>query len=175
MLNITSLNVQNCLMWQNAHFAFEPGTTVVGGDNQAGKSLLFKSMRLAIWGALAGRRGTDEAKLPEGARIGVAFGTGKKLWRIEATRSKVSLSRGDKSLKMSGKMAALDRLLKTSAATGAPLSPADGIRIPRVPPPLRGFSCSISFSDAASDWAGAGVGKPMARAAIRTARPVRDE
>lgn len=110
MFKLASISLSDYLTWKNVNFSFEPGVTVINGQNKSGKTVLFRASEQAIWGNLAAKRGTDAAKIPSGAAVEVAFSIDDKLWRIRATSSKVALRHGDKDLKMSGKKAPLERL-----------------------------------------------------------------
>lgn len=59
MLTLDRLTLTDFLLYKNQDFTFEPGITVVRGQNRSGKSLLFSSIKTLLF---------DEGSLPSGGR-----------------------------------------------------------------------------------------------------------
>lgn len=106
MFRPQALHLQNYLFWSNVTFAFEPGITLIRGENGYGKSLIFQALASTVWGVAAAKRGTDASVWPEKAKASLSFSTGTKMkWDLMNSGSRVNLHKNDENLKLPGKTA----------------------------------------------------------------------
>ena len=110
MLVLDQLTVHSHILWKQAVFKFEDGVTFVRGGNRTGKSILFQSPGLAIYGSGAGKSFNEASKVPAKSRIELLFSTPGRQWRIDASSKKVQVFENGESLCLSGKKSGLAKL-----------------------------------------------------------------